>query len=131
MTRHVLISVQAAAVVCLLALGPARSRADGPPQAADGADVRTLAVLTGGFSEQELRDAGALDVFDRSTSCAVMQHHGRAGCLTAAGPPACLAGRGPRGASSIVVSPDGRYVYAAAFKSNAVDVFRRVVRPQR
>jgi HAD superfamily hydrolase (TIGR01509 family) len=33
-------------------------------QAAAGAGVGTLAVMTGGFSEQELRDAGAVDVFD-------------------------------------------------------------------
>jgi HAD superfamily hydrolase (TIGR01549 family) len=33
-------------------------------KAAAGADVQTLAVLTGGFSVQELRDAGALDVFE-------------------------------------------------------------------
>jgi HAD superfamily hydrolase (TIGR01509 family) len=33
-------------------------------RAAGGADVGTLAVMTGGFSEQELRDAGALDVFE-------------------------------------------------------------------
>jgi HAD superfamily hydrolase (TIGR01509 family) len=33
-------------------------------KAAAGADVPTLAVLTGGFSAQELRDAGALEVFE-------------------------------------------------------------------
>jgi len=33
-------------------------------KAAAGADVRTLAVLTGGFSVDELREAGALDVFE-------------------------------------------------------------------
>jgi HAD superfamily hydrolase (TIGR01509 family) len=33
-------------------------------KAADGAGVQTLAVLTGGFAVQELRDAGALDVFE-------------------------------------------------------------------
>ena len=33
-------------------------------RAAAGADVGTLAVMTGGFSEQELRDSGALDVFE-------------------------------------------------------------------
>ncbi len=33
-------------------------------KAAAGAGVGTLAVMTGGFSEQELRDAGAVDVFD-------------------------------------------------------------------
>ena len=33
-------------------------------KAAAGADVGTLAVMTGGFSEQELRDAGAAGVFE-------------------------------------------------------------------
>ena len=33
-------------------------------EAASRADVKTLAVLTGGFSEAELRDAGAVDVFE-------------------------------------------------------------------
>ena len=33
-------------------------------KAARGARVQTLAVLTGGFSVQELREAGALDVFE-------------------------------------------------------------------
>ena len=32
-------------------------------EAASRADVKTIAVLTGGYSEQELRDAGAVDVF--------------------------------------------------------------------
>ena len=33
-------------------------------KAAGGAGVQTLAVLTGGFSVHELREAGALDVFE-------------------------------------------------------------------
>jgi HAD superfamily hydrolase (TIGR01549 family) len=33
-------------------------------EAASRADVKTIAVLTGGFSEAELRDAGAVDVFE-------------------------------------------------------------------
>ncbi|MGH3411766.1 MAG: HAD family hydrolase [Marmoricola sp.] len=33
-------------------------------RAALAADVRTIAVITGGFSEQELREAGAIDVFE-------------------------------------------------------------------
>jgi HAD superfamily hydrolase (TIGR01549 family) len=33
-------------------------------EAAARADVKTIAVLTGGFSEAELRDAGAVDVFE-------------------------------------------------------------------
>ncbi len=40
--------------------------------------------------------------------------------------PDCVHGRGLLGASSVAVSPDGRYVYSAAFKSNAVGVFKRV-----
>ena len=33
-------------------------------EAAERAGLKTVAVLTGGFSEQELRDAGAVEVFD-------------------------------------------------------------------
>ena len=33
-------------------------------EAAKRANVQTIAVLTGGFSEQELKDAGAVEVFD-------------------------------------------------------------------
>jgi phosphoglycolate phosphatase-like HAD superfamily hydrolase len=33
-------------------------------KAAAAADVQTVAVLTGGFSEAELRDAGAVAVFE-------------------------------------------------------------------
>ena len=33
-------------------------------EAASRADVKTIAVLTGGFSEAELRDAGAVAVYE-------------------------------------------------------------------
>ena len=33
-------------------------------ESASGAGVPTVCVLTGGFSEQELRDAGAVAVFE-------------------------------------------------------------------
>ena len=33
-------------------------------EAASRADLKTIAVLTGGFSDAELREAGAVDVFD-------------------------------------------------------------------
>ena len=33
-------------------------------KSAEGAGVKTVCVLTGGFSEQELRDAGAVSVFE-------------------------------------------------------------------
>jgi beta-phosphoglucomutase-like phosphatase (HAD superfamily) len=37
-------------------------------ESAARAGVETIAVLTGGFSEQELRDAGAVDVYDSLTA---------------------------------------------------------------
>ncbi len=36
-------------------------------KAAEGAGVQTLAVMTGGFAPQELREAGAVDVFESVT----------------------------------------------------------------
>ena len=73
--------------------------------------------------------SGTLDVFDRNTgSGALLQKPRRAGCITTSAVPDCTRGRALRGVSSIAVSPDGRFVYAGAFGSNAVDVFRRVTR---
>ena len=73
--------------------------------------------------------SGTLDVFDRTTgSGALLQKPRRAGCITTSAVPDCTRGRALRGVSSIAVSPDGRFVYAGAFGSNAVDVFKRVTR---
>ena len=70
--------------------------------------------------------SGAIDVLDRDgrTGKAV-QKAGAAGCLAPRSVPGCRRGRALRGASSIVVSADGRYVYSTSFGSDAVDVFRR------
>ncbi|MGO9249486.1 MAG: hypothetical protein ACLQQB_10380 [Solirubrobacteraceae bacterium] len=46
--------------------------------------------------------------------------------LTALALPAGTLGRGLLGVGSIAVSPDGRFVYSAAFASSAVGIFRRV-----
>jgi DNA-binding beta-propeller fold protein YncE len=73
--------------------------------------------------------SNAIDVFNRSTSSgALIQKPRRAGCVTASAAPDCTRGRGLRQVSSIAVSPDGRHVYAAAFASDAVSVFKRVTR---
>ena len=40
----------------------------------------------------------------------------------------CTPGRALSGASSVAVSPDGRNLYATAFSSDAVGVFKRVTR---
>jgi DNA-binding beta-propeller fold protein YncE len=81
----------------------------------DGANVYTAAFKT-----------GAIDVLARSRkSGAVAQMPGRAGCLAPRSVTGCTRARALRGASSIALSPDGRYLYSTSFGSNAVDIFRR------
>ena len=68
--------------------------------------------------------SGALDVLDRDRrSGAVIQRPGKAGCIAARPLPRCTRGRALKGLSSVAVSPDGRFLYATAARSNAVDVF--------
>jgi DNA-binding beta-propeller fold protein YncE len=81
----------------------------------DGANVYVAAFGT-----------GAIDVLERSKkSGTVNQLPGPAGCLAPHSVPGCTRGRALRGASSIALSPDGRYLYSTSFGSNAVDIFRR------
>ncbi|HEX3734467.1 MAG TPA: hypothetical protein VHU86_04860 [Solirubrobacterales bacterium] len=71
---------------------------------------------------------GAIAVLARKASSGVIaQKPRRTGCLGAV--PDCSPGRALSGLGSLVVSPDGRYVYAAASKSNAIAVFRRAGAP--
>ncbi len=99
-------------------LGQALSAPEGLAISPDGASLYTTAFAS-----------GAIDVLDRGAeSGALTQKPRRAGCLAVGVPQSCSLGRGLLGASSIAVSPDGRYVYSAAFASNAVSVFRRVTK---
>ncbi len=99
-------------------LGQALDAPEGLAVSPDGASVYATSFAS-----------GAVDVLDRSAeSGALTQKPRRAGCLAAGLPQSCALGRGPLGASSIAVSPDGRYVYSAAFASNAVGVFKRVTK---
>lgn len=86
-----------------------------------------LAVSPGGASVYLAAfKSGAIDVLDRERESGVLaQKAGPAGCLAARAVPGCGPGRALRGVSSLAVSPDGRFVYATSFASNAVDVFRR------
>ncbi|HEU4599765.1 MAG TPA: YncE family protein [Solirubrobacterales bacterium] len=68
---------------------------------------------------------GAIDVLARNAKGAVRQLPGKAGCVGRGQVQGCTPGRVLAGVSSVAVSPDGRNVYATAFESNAVDVFRR------
>ena len=73
--------------------------------------------------------SGSVAVMNRfKSSGTVVQKTGHDGCVTVQSVAKCNAGRSLAGASSIVLSPDGRFAYVTANKSNAVAVFRRVVR---
>jgi DNA-binding beta-propeller fold protein YncE len=111
-----------ACVINVLAVGCSLGRMlNGPEGLAvspDGANVYVTAFTS-----------GALDVFNRNAdSGAVIQKPRAPGCLVGSATPGCLIGRGLRGASSVAVSPDGRNVYSAAFKSDSIAIFRRVTR---
>jgi DNA-binding beta-propeller fold protein YncE len=71
--------------------------------------------------------SSAIDVLDRTPKTGgVEQKPHRGGCVAPRSAPGCTTGRALAGVSSVAVSPDGRNVYATAFNSNAVDVFRRI-----
>jgi DNA-binding beta-propeller fold protein YncE len=111
-----------ACAIYVLAVGCSLARALSEPEglavAPDGETVYAAAF-----------GSGALGVFDRAAgSGALMQKPRRAGCLTSAATPDCRPARALRGASSIAPSPDGRFLYATAFRSDAVAVFERVIK---
>jgi DNA-binding beta-propeller fold protein YncE len=110
-----------ACAIHLLAVGCSLARAMDAPEglavSPDGASVYVAAF-----------GSGALDAFDRDGAGALMQKPRRPGCVVGRPTPDCLRGRALRGASAVVVSPDGRHVYAAAFRSDALTVFERITR---
>jgi DNA-binding beta-propeller fold protein YncE len=109
-------AINVLAVGC--SLGRALSAPEGIAVSPDGASVYAAAFTS-----------GAIDVFNRNAgSGALMQKPRRAGCVTTSAAPDCTPARGLLGVSSVVVSPDGRNVYAAAFRSNAVTVFKRITK---
>lgn len=73
------------------------------------------------------RGANQLVVFDRNAGNGTLgQKLGLAGCLAEEGPLACTAAAGLAGsANEIVVSPDGRHVYASNQSPGGVAVFSR------
>ncbi len=109
----------AACLIYLRSAGCSFGRAMVAPEglavSGDGASVYVAAFRT-----------GAVDVLDRERESGVVrQKPGRAGCLAPRKLPGCTPARALAGVSSLAVSPDGRNVYATAFGSDAVDVFRR------
>jgi DNA-binding beta-propeller fold protein YncE len=68
----------------------------------------------------------AIDVLQRGKKVGkVKQLPGREGCLAPRSLPGCTWARALRGVSSLALSPDGRFLYATSFGSDAVDTFRR------
>jgi DNA-binding beta-propeller fold protein YncE len=83
----------------------------------DGANVYVASFLP-----------GSIDTFDRDASTsALIEKPRKPGCLI---DPRfdCIHAQAMRGASSVVVSPDGKNVYVSAFASNAVTEFRRITK---
>ena len=97
-------------------LGRAVSAPEGLAVSPDGADLYVASYAP-----------GTITVLKRNRrSGAVAQLPLRAGCV---GPvPDCSPARALSGVGSLVLSPDGRYLYAAAAKSDAIAIFRRVAR---
>lgn len=96
-------------------LGHGLAAPEGLDVAPDGANVYVTAY-----------GSGALVALERNrASGGLRQVPGRAGCV-AVSTPDCARGRALKGLSSVAVSPDGRFVYATAARSDAVDVFRRL-----
>ncbi len=96
-------------------LGRALSAPEGLAVSRDGASVYAAAF-----------ESGAIDSFNRNAgSGSLIQKLRRRGCVTTGSRRDCVAGRALSGVSSVVVSPDGRHLYSAAFASNAVGVFER------
>ena len=68
--------------------------------------------------------ADAVAVFDRAATGELTQKPGTAGCISRTGADGCAQGRALSGAEAVVVSPDGKSVYVAAF-GGAVAIFDR------
>ncbi len=106
-------------VIYVLAVGCSLARAISDPEglavSSDGASIYTTAFVS-----------GAIDVLGRNLETgAVMQKPRSAGCLSTPSTPGCTTARGLLGVSSAALSPDGRFLYAAAYRSNAISIFKR------
>jgi DNA-binding beta-propeller fold protein YncE len=95
-------------------LGHGLSQPEGLTVALGGASVYAAAFGT-----------GAVDTFTRDAdSGAVVQKPAGAGCVGKAGNGGCLRGHSMHGVGGVATSPDGKFVYATASKSDAVGVFK-------
>jgi DNA-binding beta-propeller fold protein YncE len=109
-----------ACAIYVLAVGCSLARALQAPEgiavSPDGASVYAAAFKS-----------GAIGAFDRDAgSGGLIQKRNKRGCVSSRPAPDCVRARGLLGASALAVSPDSRFVYSAAFRSNAIGVFKRI-----
>ena len=90
----------------------------------DGKSVYAVSFESGRFESGELRPGNAVARLKRNTTTgAITQPAGAAGCISKDGTGACADGHALRGPSAVAVSPDGKSVYVASYNSNAVARF--------
>lgn len=113
-------------------------------QASDGSGCIVDTPLTGCTTGRQLAGANAIALspdgkslyatslfsnsvtsFDRSSNGSLVQKPGIFGCIVNLGAANCSFGRAMAAPEGLVVSPDGRSVYVAAFTSGAIDVLDR------
>lgn len=116
------LSGTSACVIYLLAVGCSLGREFEAPEglavSPDGASV-----YAGAFN------SNALGVLNRdATTGGLIQKSKRAGCLVSGKAPDCTRARALGQPSSVAVSASGKFVYATAFASNAVGVFKRATK---
>jgi DNA-binding beta-propeller fold protein YncE len=70
------------------------------------------------------RFPSAVAVLQRARDGALTQQSGEAGCVSQGESEGCATARALRSPEDVVVSPDGRFVYVAGMRSNAVAVLR-------
>jgi len=98
-------------------LGHALEAPEGVVVSPDGANVYAAAF-----------ESGAVAVLNRDPKTGgVMQKADKRGCLTQGPNVDCKAARGLRGAGSLDLSPDGRFLYVTGWGSDAVSVFARQI----
>jgi DNA-binding beta-propeller fold protein YncE len=90
--------------------------------------VMAVVVSRDGANVYAVTGANTLVVFDRAPDGTITQKAGNAGCINDIaeyGTGSCVDGRGLRGPSGVVVSPDGGSVYVSSVTGNALAVFDR------
>jgi DNA-binding beta-propeller fold protein YncE len=94
---------------------------DGPSGVAMSLDGKSVYVASTSSATN-----GAVARFNRNTtSGAITQPAGTAGCVSETGAGPCAHGHALKGASGVAVSADGKSAYVASFNSNAVARFNR------